>query len=394
MSGRAMLSLFQRWNRRPRTPLGKGTRKSGRESGFAYLMALFLVFSIIVGSQVAVQSLLTMGRRDKEADMIWRGNQYVRAIRLYYHKTGHYPQTIDDLEKGLPDLHFLRLAAYKEPMNTEDGSWRFIYVNGAGQIIGSVKYASLQQMAFLDLNNGKPPTPVVEGAVSASSLASESSGTNSSSSAGSTTTSSGLSTSSGAPADSSQSASPSAPTDTSGASAGSQPPGSGQSVGGNSSSTTTTSPTSAAGPGAGSTSGPGGLSGLSGMAANSPIAQQKPTGPVDGPVLGGFLTGVGSKVDRSSVKVYKGAKKYNEFEFIWNPLEDQARAVQQGLSGGATSGTPGSGLSGASPIGGASGAGTGTGFGSSPMGGAGGLLGGGQPGTPIGSSSPQPQSQP
>ena len=387
-----MLSLFQRWNRRPRTLICRGTRKSGGDSGFAYLMALFLVFTIIIASQVAVQNLLTMGRRDKETDMIWRGNQYARAIRLYYRKTGHYPQTIDDLEKGLPDLHFLRLAVYKEPMNTEDGSWRFIYVNGAGQIIGSVKYASLQQMAFLDLNNGKPSTPVLEGAVTASSLASESSGTSSSSSAGSTTTSSGLSNSSGAPADSSQSTSPSAPTDTPGASGGSQPPGSGQSVGGNSSSTTTTSPTSAAGPGASSTASPGGLSGLSGMATNSPIAQQKPTGPVDGPVLGGFLTGVGSKVDRSSVRVYKGAKKYNEFEFIWNPLEDQARAVQQGLSGGAASGTPGLGLSGATSIGGAAGQGQGSGFGASPLG-AGGILGGGQPGMPVGSSSPQPQSQ-
>src|SRR4029077_3230028 len=87
----------------------RGGRTGGRirrESGYAFLMAMFLVFSIIIGSQVAVQSLLTAGRRDKETDMIWRGNQYVRAIRLYYRKTGHYPQTLDDLEKGLPELHF------------------------------------------------------------------------------------------------------------------------------------------------------------------------------------------------------------------------------------------------------------------------------------------------
>ena len=61
-----------------------------------------------------------------------------------------------------------------------------------------------------------------------------------------------------------------------------------------------------------------------------PVAQQ-PTGPVDGPVLGAFLTGVASKVDEPSLRVYNGGTNYNQWEFIWNPIEDQARAVQQGL---------------------------------------------------------------
>ncbi|HEV3482699.1 MAG TPA: hypothetical protein VGR97_10275, partial [Candidatus Acidoferrales bacterium] len=50
------------------------------------------------------------------------------------------------------------------------------------------------------------------------------------------------------------------------------------------------------------------------------------------PVLGAFITGVASKVDQPSIRVYKGGKKYLDWEFIWNPLEDQARAVQNGLS--------------------------------------------------------------
>ena len=56
-----------------------------------------------------------------------------------------------------PDLHFLR-QAYKNPTNPGDGSWRFIYVNAAGQIIGSTKYANLQQMALMDANGGQLPT--------------------------------------------------------------------------------------------------------------------------------------------------------------------------------------------------------------------------------------------
>jgi len=50
-------------------------------------------------------------------------------------------------------------------------------------------------------------------------------------------------------------------------------------------------------------------------------------------VIGAFITGVCSKVDRPSVKIYHGGKKYNQWEFIWNPLEDQAQAMQQGLNG-------------------------------------------------------------
>ena len=42
-------------------------------------------------------------------------------------------------------------------MKKDDGAWRFIYVNAAGQIIGSVKYATLQQMAIMDMNGGKIP---------------------------------------------------------------------------------------------------------------------------------------------------------------------------------------------------------------------------------------------
>lgn len=218
-----------------------------------------MVMALIISSQAIMENLATQGRRMREQEAIWRGEQVERAIRLYYHKTGHYPQTFDDLQSGLPDLHFLRAAAMKNPMNKTDGTWRFIYVNGAGQIIGSVKYATLQQMAILDLNHGKFP-PVAPGAVSASTMASRSRPSTQNSSS--------------------------------------------------------------------SDSGNGLI--------ENPLAALKPTGPVDGPVPGAFLTGVGGKTDAKSLIVYHGGKKYLDWEFIWNPIEDQARAMQQG--GGASGG--------------------------------------------------------
>ncbi|MGC2418563.1 MAG: hypothetical protein WA434_12520, partial [Candidatus Acidiferrales bacterium] len=133
-----------------------GTRSS--EAGYAYIIALAIIVATIIGSQVVLENLITQSRREREAQTIWCGNQWARAIRLYYHKTGHYPQSIDDLETGVPDVHFLRASAIKDPMDPDDGSWRFIYVNSTGQIIGSVRYATLQQLAIMDLNNGQMPS--------------------------------------------------------------------------------------------------------------------------------------------------------------------------------------------------------------------------------------------
>lgn len=252
--------------RKIRSPHYKGAsrpRRPSNQSGYAYLLALFMVLALIITSQTLLENLATQGRRMREQETIWRGEQCERAIRLYYHKTGHYPQTFDDLNSGLPELHFLRVEAEKNPMNKTDGSWRFIYINAAGQIIGSVKYATLQQMAIMDLNHGKIPK-VMPGAVSASSLASQSQ-------------------------------------------TGQSSPNSQQSD-----------------------------MNFGSDQTENPLAALKPTGPVDGPVIGGFLTGVAGKTDTKSLIVYKGGKKYLDWEFIWNPIEDQARAMQQ--QGGSSSG--------------------------------------------------------
>ncbi len=76
-------------------------------------------------------------------------------------------------------------------------------------------------------------------------------------------------------------------------------------------------------------------------------------------VLGGSITGVGSKIEKPSLKVYKGAKKYKEWEFIFNPIEQQAQAMGGGgASIGVPVGQPGAGSSFGGP---------GNGMGSSPF---------------------------
>src|ERR1700691_2022792 len=332
------------------------SQRRGQESGYAFLFVLGLILLMIAVSLTALQMGATIRRGRIEQKTICRANQYARAIRLYYHKTGDYPQTFDDLVKGMPDLHFLR-QAYKNPTTSGDGSWRFIYVNAAGQIIGSTKYANLQQMALLDANGGQLPTlqgqPGQPGqpGVPVSSLADTSSG--------------------GASSQPPQSTAPVLNDNSTGSTpAGYTPPnstqnGSAQNGSTDASRNPTYNPQNSQNPlntlnsGANASSlnnlglpqnNQQGLAGLgqAGLAINqatlAAMALLKPTGPVDGPVLGGFLTGVGCTQDSPSQRVYHGGKKYIDWEFIWNPLEDAAAAMQQqlgGAQGGGLAGSPG-----------------------------------------------------
>ncbi len=339
------------------SPSSRQTRSRARrqDSGFALLFALGLMGVMLALTAVILEVGATQARRAREEETIWRGKQYVRAIRLYYHKTGHYPQTLDDLTKGLPQLHFLR-QAYKNPMDPAEGAWRFIYVNQAGQIIGSTRFATLQQMALLDLNGGAlPANQQIPGqpGIPVSSLAN--SGGNSDPSQAPAAPGAGSVPGSGSPPsgpggpDSNPPSGQSPTQDPSQPNSGQSTPPSGTNPG-------------STNPGGGILGGSGGI--LGGQAPTSTTSQQtgalgqtnlaalaamKPTGPVDGPVLGAFLTGVACTGDRKSQKVYHGGKKYIDWEFIWNPLEDAAAAQQQqsqsgqgGILGGTLPGATGS----------------------------------------------------
>ena len=54
-------------------------------------------------------------QREKEDELIFRGTQYVRAIRLYQRKTAALPVSVDALMQG----HYLR-KKYKDPITNDD----------------------------------------------------------------------------------------------------------------------------------------------------------------------------------------------------------------------------------------------------------------------------------
>src|SRR5258708_30042491 len=76
---------------------GKHARKN--ERGYALLLVVFASTLILIAAMTAAPKIKTMRQREVDKEMIWRGNQYVRGIKLYYRKTGKFPTSLDDLTK-------------------------------------------------------------------------------------------------------------------------------------------------------------------------------------------------------------------------------------------------------------------------------------------------------
>jgi hypothetical protein len=227
------------------------------DGGYAVLFAIFMVATMLLLAATATPNILIQGRRLREQEAIWRGNQYVRAIRLYYQKNRKYPSSLDDLTSAsVGGIHFLR-KAYKDPMNSSDGSWRLIYVTPTGQLVGSVHYHTLQEMAVASAFAGQLPGNV---AGIASQLFGQ---VNQPASLGAQ----------GSSQNASQSGQQGQP-------------------------------------------GPG----LNSQNSTSSSTQPAPLEAVDSPVFGGSVIGVASKIKQPSVMVYQGGTTYFEWEFIWNPL--------------------------------------------------------------------------
>jgi hypothetical protein len=406
--------------RRGRRAVARASASRSGEAGYTLLFAVFLAASMLIMLTVVNLKITTQGKREAEEEMVWRGHQYERGIRRYVQKFGRYPTKIDDMVKATSGVRYMR-EAYKDPMNKEDGSWRFIYVTPAGQLIGSVRYTSLVQMALMDkmasmggaMNATIPGTSPLNG--TGGSPFGNSSGFGSpggfgSSSGGFGSSSSGFgnqgSSSFGQQGNQGsnqnnrqQNQNQSGNQDDSGDTNGTGNPGgnSGGNLGGN-------FPGGQSGLGGGNSSGFGQSGGIGGAnngqqsgsafgfssdqnGGSSPLGQMS--------VLGGSITGVGSKIEKPSLMVYKRAKKYKEWEFIYNPIELQQQAAA-GMSGGSGPGI-GQPANGQGGIGGSSfgtpGGNSGGGFGGGP-GGGGGLSGGpGGGSNPTSPFSPQPTPQ-
>jgi len=95
-----------------------------RGYAMAALLVAMSVMAIMLAAALPVWS--TAAQREREAELIFRGEQYAHAIELYSRRNGGYPASLDVLEKG----RFIR-KLYKDPV-AGDTDFQPVF---AGQII-------------------------------------------------------------------------------------------------------------------------------------------------------------------------------------------------------------------------------------------------------------------
>lgn len=93
------------------------------QAGYAMAALLVALAVMAVLMSVALPVWRQQAQREKEEELVFRGNQYVRAIRLFQSKSQTFPTSVDMLVQG----HFLR-KKYKDPITNED----FDYIPAAG----------------------------------------------------------------------------------------------------------------------------------------------------------------------------------------------------------------------------------------------------------------------
>jgi type II secretory pathway pseudopilin PulG len=276
-------------------------RERRSDEGFTLVGLVVAIFIVLLVLGVAAPKVAKELRRDREVEAVHRGNQYVRAVQLYYRKFGHYPGSIEQLEKT-NNIRFLR-QKYVDPM-TGKADWRLIHLGEAKTTVKGYF--------------GAPLTGLAPGLGSAAGMAS--SGGIGAGAAGA---------SAGGVAGSSGSAF--------GSSSGSAFGGSSGSAFGGASS----GPGFSSGPGAGS--GPGAAGGAAGASGTGSSSDGLGAGISTGlPGGGGAFVGIGSAATGASIIDLNEQITYETWEFIYDPRIEQLKAqVNLFGAGGTSTGTSG-----------------------------------------------------
>ena len=100
-------------------------RDSERGYTLLALIVAIAVMSILMAAAVPIWSHLM--KREREKELLFRGNQYIEAIDRFYRKFGRLPLQLEELAK----TKCIR-KLYPEPM-IKDGKWQLIYFQGGAQ---------------------------------------------------------------------------------------------------------------------------------------------------------------------------------------------------------------------------------------------------------------------
>lgn len=112
-------------------------RASGSDGGYALLALLASAAMLLASLALSLPRLAMQSQRTREETLIGRGEQYQRAIKLYFREHRKYPRELEDLE-DTDGVRYLR-GGHGDPMG-ETGEWRIIHMGTDGRFEDSLLF--------------------------------------------------------------------------------------------------------------------------------------------------------------------------------------------------------------------------------------------------------------
>ncbi len=104
------------------------------DEGFTLVMVMVILAVMAIAMGAAVQTVAFQAQREKEAELVFRGEQYVEAIRIFKTRFGRYPVTLKEMWESKPRVMRKR---WKDPM-TGSEEWGIVHLGEDGQQVGTV----------------------------------------------------------------------------------------------------------------------------------------------------------------------------------------------------------------------------------------------------------------
>jgi type II secretory pathway pseudopilin PulG len=117
-------------------------------TGFTYLTILFAIAFMGIGLALTGEVWHTVAQRDKEAQLLYAGNQYRRAIERYYlGGPRQYPRTLDELLKDprKPGTERYLRKLYFDPL-TGKAEWGLVKTPDGNGIMGVYSQSELKPL--------------------------------------------------------------------------------------------------------------------------------------------------------------------------------------------------------------------------------------------------------
>src|SRR2546423_3128976 len=126
---------------------------SRNQRGYILLSVMLLMTIMLLTLTIEAPRIAQQIKREKEEELIHRGNEYKSATKKYFRKFGRYPVSLEQLE-NTNNFRFLR-KRYKDPFTGKD-DWRLIH---QGEVIAKVGGGTLNNSSGLNGFSQPTPTP-------------------------------------------------------------------------------------------------------------------------------------------------------------------------------------------------------------------------------------------